>query len=540
MNSKITSALAAGGLSACASSGLAAEPRYDTNSDFGHAFRTSSAWRSAGNGPSDAHSAPNEHRLNRYTLGFLGTRWVLAARGELPDTPTVEGNDLYVSDSGGSVWRLDARTGHPVWELALPTITGLSHSRSRVSPAIGRSTVVVGDQAAGTVYALSKANGHPVWHTTLATDQTAKITSSPVIVGNRVYVGVSSGQEGLAVSTPNYVPTFRGSIAALDPNDGHVLWQTYTVPPGFTGGAVWSSTLAVDPARHAVYLTSGNNYPVPAAVAACQTAAASPAALDACLPADDWIDSIVSVDSDTGAIYWGQRFQDADTWTVSCLNLGFVPATPCPSPQGPDFDFGAGANLFSFTSYGVRHDAVAAGQKSGVHWTLDRDTGKTLWATRAGPSGPLGGILWGTATDGRRVYVPSANSDFVDVTLVPSGRHTAGGFWSALDATTGKILWQTPSFGLQPPSGGNHTPPGAQARAVGSVTIAGDVLYGEDTAGFLIALDAATGRIIRSVQSGGAAIAAPVVVNGAVYWGSGHGADGDTNNKLYAFWLGLD
>ena len=198
---------------------------------------------------------------------------------------------------------------------------------------------------------------------------------------------------------------------------------------------------------------------------------------------------------------------------------------------GPDFDFGAGANLFSFTSNGARHDVVGAGQKSGVYWTLDRDTGKTVWATQVGPSGPLGGILWGTATDGKRVYVPSANSDFVDVTLVPSGQRTAGGFWSALDAATGKIVWQTPSFGVQA---------GAQARVVGSVTIAGDILYGEDTAGYLVALDAATGRVIRSFQSGGAAIAAPAVAKGSIYWGSGYGADGNTNNKLYAFWLGYE
>ena len=278
----------------------------------------------------------------------------------------------------------------------MPLITGIAKSHSRVSPAIGRNTVVVGDQAAGTVYALSKVSGQPVWHTTLATDRGAIITSSPVVVGDRVYVGVSSGQEGIAVSTRDYVPTFRGSVAALDANDGHILWQTFTVPPGFTGGAVWSSTVAVDPARHAVYLTSGNNYSVPGAVAACQIAATNPVELDACLPADDHIDSIVSLNSDSGAVTWGQRFEGADTWTVSCLKLGFVPATPCPSPAGPDFDFGAGANLFSFHRDGVRHDAVGAGQKSGMYWALDRDTGRTLWATQVGPSGPLGGILWGT------------------------------------------------------------------------------------------------------------------------------------------------
>ncbi len=541
----IASALVAGGVLTCvmASSGLAAEPSkspaqsdaWFTAHDYvEHAFWWRSAWLSAGNGASNDHYAPTEFLLNRYSLGFLTTRWVFTARGEILDTPTVERGAVYVSDSGGSVWRLDARTGQAAWQAALPAMTGHSNSRSRVSPAIGRDSIIVGDQAAATVIALSKGGGQPIWQTTVASDENAFITASPVVVGDRVYVGVSSGQEGTAVSTPNYVPTFRGSVVALDLNDGHILWQTYTVPQGFTGGAVWSSNLAVDPARHAVYLSTGNNYSVPDKVAACQAEATTPTQLDACLPADDYIDSVLSLNSDTGQINWGRRFEGADTWTVSCLNLGFTPATPCPSPAGPDYDFGSAPNLFSIRQNGVAHDVVGAGQKSGMYWTLDRDTGQTLWATQVGPAGSLGGIIWGTATDGARVYVPASNSLSVDTALIPSGRHTNGGFWSALDARTGKILWQTPTFAADP-----HAP-GTLAKTEGSVSVANGVLYGEDTAGYFTGVDARTGRVLKTFQSGGAGIAGPAVVDGVLYWGSGYGRYGASNNKLYALWLGRD
>ena len=37
-----------------------------------------------------------------------------------------------------------------------------------------------------------------------------------------------------------------------------MLWKTFTVPPGFSGGAIWSSTAAVDPQLGTVYYATGN------------------------------------------------------------------------------------------------------------------------------------------------------------------------------------------------------------------------------------------------------------------------------------------
>lgn len=537
-----TASLAAACLASCvlASPGQAAGPD-GAKPGFGLPMPPFGAtWPSAGNGPADTHDAPGESLLSPYTIGAISRRWTFTARGNVSSTPTVEGDALFFSDSGGSVWRLDARSGTSVWEAKLASFSGYATSSSRNSPAIGPSSVIVGDQATATVYALSKTDGRLLWRTTLADDMAAIITASPLVIGNRVYVGVASQQEGLASAIPNFVPTFRGSVAVLDLNDGHVVWQTYTVPQGYTGGSIWGSNIAVDLARRVVFVSTGNNYSIPDFAAACQAAATTPAQVDACLPANDHMDSILSLNMDTGAINWGQRFQDSDTWTASCVTPS--PATPCPAQPGPDADFGSAPNLFSMTREGVRHDVVGAGEKSGVYWALDRDTGQTLWATQVGPGGDLGGIEWGTATDGTRVYVPSANSAFVDATLAPSGRHTTGGFWSALDVATGAILWQTPTFAPQPPIA-IPLPAGTLAKAEGSVSVANGVLYGEDTAGYFVSLDARTGEILKSFQSGGASLAGPAVVDGTLYWGSGNSVFlsnfyGPQNNKLYAFSLG--
>ena len=495
------------------------------------------SWTSAGNGLTNDHDASAEFILGRATLPYLSLRWAFTASGEVQSTPTVEKDAVYVSDSGGSVWRLDAVTGQPVWQARLPSLTGNPASYSRVSPAITPDAVIVGDQASGTVFALSKSDGALLWKTTIATNRGAIITSSPIASDGVIYVGVASNQETLADKVPGFVPDFRGSVAALDVRTGTVLWQTYVIPTGYTGGAVWSSTIAVDKARSAIYVTTGNNYSVPAAVAACQAKATTAAALDACLPADDHIDSIMSLDTGTGAIRWSDRFAHADTWTVSCSPSSQPPATPCPSPTGLDVDFGAGANLFTATINGAKTDLVGAGQKSGAYFAINRDTGRIAWGTQVSPDGPRGGIQWGTATDGTRLYVPSANSGYVSTTLQPSGSTTNGGFWSALDPATGRILWQTPTAAPAPTpasSSGSAPPAGALADAEGSVAGPNGVLYGEDAAGNFVALDAATGTVLRTVQSGGAAIAAPAISLGTLYWGSGYATIGATNNKLYA------
>ena len=168
---------------------------------------------------------------------------------------------------------------------------------------------------------------------------------------------------------------------------GKVFWQTPMIEDsayrkadgtlsGFAGAAVWSSP-TLDRKRKLLYVTTGNNY------------AASAAVVDggAPLPDGDHVESIVALDLETGAIRWSQRMTKGDIW-----NFGNF--------AGNDWDFGGSPNLFQIALDGGFHDVVGAGQKSGVYWAVDADTQAILWKTQVGPGGHLGGIQWGTATDG--------------------------------------------------------------------------------------------------------------------------------------------
>ena len=504
-------------------------------------LETATPWTSAGNDISDNHFAANEFLLSPYTLPFITERWVFTANGEVQGTPTVDGANVYVADAGGTVSQLDAATGSAVWQTSLPSISGNSMSYSRNSPAIGTNAVIVGDQASSALYALSKTDGSLVWQTMLDSNPDAYVTSSPVISNGIIYVGVASGEETMASKIPNFVPSFRGSVVALSEATGKILWQTYTVPVGYTGGAVWASNLAVDTTRGTVYGVSGDNYTVPPSVAACQLKATTPTQLEACLSPDDHIDSVYALNAATGAFRWSQRFTHADTWTVSCESFAKTKATPCPVPTGLDTDFGASPNFFTVNQNGTQIDAVGAGQKSGSYFTMNRDTGAILWGTQAGPDGVIGGIQWGAATDGQRIYFAEANSDYVQTTLI-SGQKTNGSYWSALDINTGQILWQTPAYtpAVKPQGNRAQDPPaGAYTIGGGSVSVANGVLYGEDAAGDFVALDTTNGQILRSVSTGGAGISAPAIVDGALYWASGYSSVGQTNNKVYSLWIGI-
>ena len=125
-----------------------------------------------------------------------------------------------------------------------------------------------------------------------------------------------------------------------------------------------------------------------------------------------------------------------------------------------------------------------------------------------------------------RIYVAIANSNHQQ-----SAAGTAGS-WSALDPTTGEILWQIPD-----PNG---------AQDIGPITVANGVVYAPSTGAAtastpnMFALDAATGKVLWSFPSGGSVAAGAVVVNGTVYWGSGYGRVGFVGgqNKFFAFSLG--
>jgi polyvinyl alcohol dehydrogenase (cytochrome) len=496
-------------------------------------------WNSAGGDRANTRYAASESRISPSTVGSLTTRWVLDTGGDVSATPAVDGSRVYVPDWAGNLYAVNRSTGAVVWQRKVSDYTGVPGDAARTTPAFTDTALVIGDKGptadqngnpsignGGRVIAVDKATGAPLWVTQVDPHPAAVITQSPTIFDGVVYVGVSSIEEALAGLAPGYdCCTFRGSMVALDLATGRILWQTYMTPSGYPGASVWGSSPAVDPRRGTVYVATGNNYTLPPDVQSCLEAAGDdPAAQRACLPGDDLFDSVVALDMRTGAVKWVTHALPADAWSWACL----VGLPACPSPAGPDHDFGQAPALFKVRlPAGGTRELLGAGQKSGRYWALDPDTGQVVWETDTGPGGINGGLQWGSAVDGRRVYTANANSDLVPY---PDPSGPTSGIWSALDAANGQILWQT-----RPTHGGGTS---------GPATTANGVVFGcaVDEDGWMYALDAATGRILWSFESGGTCLSGAAISNGMVFWGSGYGqyggALGTPSNKLYAFGLG--
>jgi polyvinyl alcohol dehydrogenase (cytochrome) len=482
--------------------------------------------------------------ISTQTVAKLAVKWTYAAAGEVTMTPAVVGNAVYVGDWGGTFARLDAATGQPVWSKSVAELAGWGPTGDagdaggppdpvlvRATPLVTSSAVVFGitrdgfssTQSLAYLIAVDPNTGALLWKTLLDDHPAAVMTGSPVLEGNRIFVGVSSLEEAITLLNPSAkCCTFRGSVVALDAATGQMVWKTPMIddatyfqsdgktPAGYAGAAVWSGVPTVDRHRQRLYITTGNNYAMPSGVS-------TP-------PAGDHVESIVALDMASGAIVWARSMTTGDVWTFT-------------EQSGPDYDFGCGANLFQGSVGGVTRDLVGAGQKSGTYWALDPDTGDTVWKTKVGPGGHLGGIHWGTAYDGARLYLGVNDNDGSSYALQgsgsQSGQSATTGSWGALDPTSGDVLWQIADPALPKPLNG--------ASVNGPVTVVGGVMFAGsmDAQGTMYALDAKSGAVLWSFAAGGTVYGGPAVSGGVVYWGAGYPLGrlgfGSSAKKLYAF-----
>jgi polyvinyl alcohol dehydrogenase (cytochrome) len=379
----------------------------------------------------------------------------------------------------------------------------------------------------GRAYALDARTGEPVWTRKLDDHPSATITGSPTYHAGRLYVPVSSLEEAMA--DPKYpCCTFRGSLVALDARSGKVIWKTYTIDekprevgktaigtPIFapSGAAVWNSP-TIDTQRGVAYVGTGDNYSG---------------------KANGRSDAIVAFDLKTGKIRWSwQGFAD-DAWNVGCM----LKNTNCPKGAGPDFDIGSGTMLVRSHS---GRELLYAGLKSGDVLALDPDTHRhVLWKQRLGRGSTQGGVQFGMANDGERVYVPIAD---IGKPVDPDYPGEAHPGLYALDAATGKPLWSRPAANHC--DGEQFCDPGILA----AITAIPGVVFAGHMDGALRAYNASSGETIweydtrtpvttRSgvvAHGGSMGGGGPVVHGGMLYAASGYGVYFHLpGNVLYAF-----
>ncbi len=467
-------------------------------------------WPSWGLGPAnrraqaDGGIAPGE-------VPRLKVKWAFALAGGKEGQPTVAGGRVFLTSFGGAAYALDAASGCLVWRIEA------AHSRTTIAIAPLAASpsgwaAFYGDQAK-VEHAVDAADGKPIWASApIETHPLAILTGAPVVAGGRVYQPISSFEEVTAAAAKYPCCTFRGAVAALDAATGKLIWKTQvmTQPPaptgknaagtqmfGPAGGAIWGSP-TVDLRRGLLYVATGDSY------------------TDV---KEDGSDSIIAMELAGGQVKWRTQVTAGDNYMSGCET---APLANCPKHLGHDFDFGAPPILARLAG----GDILLAGQKSGAVYGLDPDTGRVRWKTQAGAGGPLGGVEWGMANDGTRLFVGVADAFMAS----PPGRPGL----VALDPATGRELWRTTSphlpcawAGGAPCLNGVSAPP----AAVPGLVFAGDMN------GRLRAYRADTGKVVWEVDTGAGSFATvngvlvpggnidgpgPVVADGRLYVMSGY------------------
>ncbi len=293
-----------------------------------------------------------------------------------------------------------------------------------------RFGLVFSDQT-GHIHAVNPVDGSRLWLADPRHSEAATVTGAPLVFDGSVIVPISASGVGRGANPEYECCVEHGAVTSLDAETGDIRWTWHTMPDatyngktsrigvkqrGPSGAPIWASP-TIDPKRGVVYVASGQN---------------------TSLPATKTSDAIIAIDLKKGTERWVFQALANDVWIIGCRDNPERSTPNCPSPKDSvlkDFDFGAAPVLVEHE----KGDVLLGGQKSGDVWGINPDDGSVIWNTRLGEGTPLGGVHWGMATDGTRVFAP------INDPVSPFRKNSAEPGMNALDVRTGEILWRTPT-----------------------------------------------------------------------------------------------
>jgi alcohol dehydrogenase (cytochrome c) len=452
-------------------------------------------------------------QINTTNVSRLAAAWQFQSgvAGKFESAPLIFDRMMFLTAPSNHAYALDLLTGRPIWHYSKPLPPGVSICCGQVNrgfAALGNVLYKVNLES--TLVAMDAKTGNVLWETKI--DDIKKgysATVAPLIAKNKVVVGVAGAEYGV-----------RGFIDAFDADTGKHAWRFWTVPsPDEPGGHTWGGdswqrggasiwiTGTYDPELNLTYWGTGN-------------------------PGPDWngdvrpgdnlySDSVVALDMDTGKLKWHFQFTPHDVH---------------------DWDAISDPVLLDLNVKGQKIKALIQANRNGYFYVLDRVSGKYLfskpytkisWADGIDPNGrpilipgqdptedgnrscpavggghnwqatsysPQTGWYYFTATEGCQTYYKN-QQDFREGLLYTGStgspiplEPTTGAIY-AVDPSNGDIKWKHEL--LNPP------PSGVLATA-------GGVLFGGTREGYVIALDARTGKVLWKFNAGGPVFSPPI------------------------------
>lgn len=456
-----------------------------------------------------ANTGNNASQINSTNVGSLKLALSNVAPGvtEKRGAPAMTQQAVFFS-AGLNVVAINRVSGCQYWSYTIP---------ERVTPLVGSNAVrsssvyylneggskpaliLVGDYYAN-LYAIAAKTGKLVWSKFVGTDSDHHMVTGGIqFYGGKLFVPIATKEVITALlEFGKQCCKSHGMLQAVDPYTGNIFWSYNTSREATldkstnkyspNGMSIWSVP-AIDPARGNVYVGTGQNYTPPAT------------------PNED---SIVALDINTGKPKWVFQGSSGDVWNTSCQAPIEILTKNCVTgpPGGGDLDFGAPPILVHLSN---GTDAVIAGEKSGMIFSLNPDSGAKNWSLRVGAGGNIGGIHWGMAADANRVYAGVSDvtvdkltgltvTDLTNVrNLVGDSIHQSTnatpGIYAA-DLITGKVIWaQHPTHTYNDPSNGTLTVDSIYSAAL---SVTNDVVFAASLDGVVKAFRTSDGTELWS------------------------------------------
>ena len=493
-------------------------------------------------------------QINRSNVSQLRMVWTYPlGPGQSEGTPLVHDGVIYVPSVGDYIFAADAKTGDILWEYRRKLPEGVNPKRTRTLAIWGN--LIINSSSDNYIYALNAQTGQLAWETpVLDARKRAPTTGGPIIANGKVITGrqcqPDAGRDSCVVT-------------AHDARTGKELWRFHTIPgPGEPNFESWGDVPmeqrwhvgtwmvpSYDPELNLIYVGTSVTIPAPKFT----------------LGGNDkkhlYHNCTLALNADTGKIVWYYQHV-VDHWDLDHpFERLLVDTVVAPNPRDVLW-------INPNVRPGQRRKVVTGiPGKTGIVYTLDRQTGEFLWArptvaqnvvsTIDGKTGEVvvnrealftkineekvicpgssGGKNWPAGAynpQTNTMYMPMQNMCMTATTTVdtrdPSkvyglsmrqqfapGTDKVGTVW-AISAETGQTTWKYEQ----------------RAGMLSLAATAGGLIFGGDSNGRFKALDDRTGKVLWEINVGSSVSGYPVsfAVGGKQYIAAITGGSNEANS----------
>ena len=459
-------------------------------------------------------------KIDRTNVQDLQMVWTRAMNpGRQQGTPLAYNGVLYMPNPGDVIQAIDATSGDLVWEHRRTVPDDVCDYLLNPSMCLTNRNVAIYDNLIidtsidEHVFALDALSGEMVWETEVLNYKThpATQTSGPIVAIGKVISGRSCQPEG----GPDACV-----ITAHDAATGAELWRRRTIPgPGEPGNESWGDVPFEDRKHVGAWMVP--SYDPELNLIYIGTSVTSPAPKFMLGGVENKLlyhNCTLALDADTGEIVWYYQHLN-DSWDLDHpFERLLVDTVVRPDPSevswiNPRLQPGE-----------ERRVMTGIPGKTGVVYTLDRETGEFLWATPTITQNVISNIdgATGVVSENPELVFTSIGQEVLTCPHATGGKDWEAGAYSPRTNTMYMPLRNVCARML------TLDPNNSERNRLYSIAWRGQIAPQTDQVGTVQAISAETGKITWKYEQRAATMAVAATGGGLVF-------GGDVNGRFYAF-----